>query len=134
MKCIQFGHSHAVDRSQDRLFVDVVSTRVQNDPAIGILWTVHNVHFTSYLNLISQVIENDQLTKGLYGVSSSEVCGCRDIDFYLKFILANNNYGCLKNIEDTNFLIFLYGFKSPKIENGNNLQNKIYHLSIVQKF
>lgn len=90
---VQLGHGHAVDRSQDRLFVDIVSTGVQKDPAIGIPWTVHDVHLIGYLNLIAQIIEDDQLTESLYGMSSSEVRVRRDVGFYLKFILVSFNCG-----------------------------------------
>lgn len=44
VECVQLGHGYTVDRSQDRLFVNIVPTGIQKDSTIGILWAIHDVH------------------------------------------------------------------------------------------
>jgi len=87
MKRVQLGHGHTFDRPQNCLLVDIVSASVQKNSTIRILRTVYDVYLVGYSNLIAQIIKNDQLAEGLQCVSSSEVCVCRDMSFYLGIIL-----------------------------------------------
>jgi len=97
MERVQFGHSHTVDRSQDCLFVNVIPAGVQKNSTIGISWTVHYVYIVRYLNLITQIIKDNQLTECFHSMSSSKIGACCDMDFYLKIIFIKFCYEHIMN-------------------------------------